>query len=129
MIKHGYRLLGLAVVALILGTLVFADAKFFWLKISFVLACFGAFYSVKGRSSKPEVKKVSVYKFPNTLLTVTFACLVLIILMVADVRRQAGYSGSEGEIVAIPFILVLFILVPTTLISYIITFIVNNRKS
>lgn len=133
MIKHGYKLLVLSV-ATIMIAFIFSDvAEFFLFFLTPIFAISGIFFVVRGKYIKPKLSnqpsKLRPYRFPILLLQIATVSILIAMYTIWDVRRSAGYSGSEAEIAAIPFGFVFIVSSFLAVVSYIVVVIKRKKNS
>lgn len=60
------------------------------------------------------------YLVPNILLVITAVMFIAAWIVISSVRSGAGYSGSEGELGALPFLFSGFVCLIITIVAFII---------
>lgn len=130
MIKHGYKLIGISVFLFVVAFMLPGISGFLLFVLVPLFAFSGVFFIVKGRQTTTGtiVKPPSPYRFANTLLLASIASALVAFGIVMQIRIDTGYSGSEAEIAAVPFIFVFYLLVPMTGMAYLGSFIRKKRK-
>lgn len=120
MIKHGFKLLVGSGICILLAAVFYDASPFFLYFMTPILAISGLFYIVKGKYTKPKYKPPSLYTMPKNLLLACIICLSF----VAYVSFTS--DGSLAGIIGLPFVFALLLLIPATIISYVVTYIRNN---